>query len=156
MPSSRRELIVAQLASRLESIAVADGFNTNLGATVLINEVPLLGEDDPASAVAMLTLQSDDTWQGKAFLVRLPIVLLILVNCDQVADTSDAWVVLEQAIADVRRAIETEDRTLGGLLTAPFGLERGPLETLPREPGTSTLGAVLNYVAPFKEAWGNP
>lgn len=148
--ASRREQIIDALKTRAEAITVVGGFNTDLGASLLINELPQFGPDDPRQVLVMLVGDDEITSQGKGFLYRLPFTFLVLVD----ADVEDGWRQVEQGIADVKRAIELEDRTLGGLSSGY--MERGNVETIPREPGSAAIAAAVPYVTFMKEGWGAP
>ena len=51
-------------------------------------------------------------------------------------------------------AVELDDPRLGGLLRDP--LERGSVETAPREPGSLAIAATVPYIVSIKEGWGQP
>jgi hypothetical protein len=93
----------------------------------------------------------DVVWQqsGKAWQVGLPVEVQALVK----ATVATAGELLEALLDDVTAAIETEDRTLGGLVDFP--LERGPVRSLPREAGSLSVGVAITYTAKFKEGWGH-
>jgi len=148
---SRRADIIQEMRTRLAGISVSGGFRTDAGANVLVNELPEFGESAPAAVIVLMVGTDERTWSGKAFMVRLPLAVMGLVDTDR-ADTGDAWSLAEDLAADIKQAIETDDRRLNDLLME--FLERGDTEILAREPGTSTMGVVVNYVAPFKEPWG--
>lgn len=150
--TSKVEAIIAAVIARLQGIATGDGYFTDLGASLLVNEFPSFGPDDPRQALVLLVGDDEQTWQGKGYLIRLPLTVLVLVD----ADLDDGWLVAERAIADVKRAVETDDRTLGGLLTTNGYLERGNVERIPRDPGSAAIGAAVPYTAPYKEGWGTP
>lgn len=147
---SRRELAVDALLERVRAIAVNDGYNTDLGATVVVNEFPEFGPDDPRETLVLLVGDDELRSQGHWFLYTLPISILVLVD----ADVEDGWRTVERGIADVKRAVEQDDHTLGGLVSGTF--ERGAVEVLPRQPGSSAIGAVVPYLLPMKEGWGEP
>jgi len=148
--SSRRESIIATVAARLGVIAKSDGFLTDMGSTLTINDYPQFGPDDPRQALVLMVGDEDGQWRGRGLIVNLPMTCLVLVDADL---TSDGWRAIEQGISDVKRAIEIDDdRSLGGLLTGPF--ERGNVEVIPREPGSLAMGAVIPYTLTFKDAWG--
>lgn len=153
MPAaSRREAIIAAMAARAEAITLNGGFNTDLGLQVAINDVPPFGPDDPRQALVLLVGDDEFTSQGAGnwFIYRLQLTFVVLVD----ADLEDAWRTIEQGIADVKRAVELEDRRLGGLLANPF--ERGAVETAPREPGSLAIAATVPYIVTIKEGWGTP
>lgn len=149
--ASRRESIKAAVVERLEAITVANGFNTDVGAKVYVDEFPALGPDDAREALALLTQVDELAWQGKGFLVRLPLTVMVFLDGDAAGNDSQR---LEQAVADIKRAVELDDRLLGGLLHEY--LTRGDTEVIPREPGSVVLGVAVTYVATFKEGWGAP
>ena len=153
MPAaSRREQIIEALATRAQAIAVNEGFNTDLGASVLINEVPGFGPDDPRQALVLLVGDDEFTSQGNGnwFIYRLALTFVVLVD----AESDEAWRTVERGIADVKRAVELDDPRLGGLLRDP--LERGSVETAPREPGSLAIAATVPYIVSIKEGWGAP
>jgi hypothetical protein len=56
-------------------------------------------------------------------------------------------------IADIKRAVETADRTPGR--PADTGLQRGRTRSLDREPGATSIGATIQYSATYLDGWGN-
>lgn len=154
---SRRERILDALRERLEGISIDDGYRTNLGLIVKTGEVPRFGPDDPKQALAILPKedQPGDLQTGKIPIVW-PIDIAILVS----PDLSQPWAIVEAGLVDVKRAIEGQDLTLGGLLKGgmnnPGGLMRGSTETFNRHSGSETVGALITYAAPYWETWGDP
>lgn len=147
---SRRQRILAVLLERIEAIRTANGFNTEAGWAVFLGETPVLGPDDPESAIAIVVGDDVTPYQGENVMVQLVIEFQALAK----ADINKPWIVVEAMLADIKRAIELEDRTLGRLV--PNKIERGPSRTLPRVPGSTTVGASLTYIAPYLERWGHP
>ena len=148
--ASARLGIIAAFKTRLEAIRADDGFNTDAGLAVVAGEVPTLGPDDPDVAIAVLVGDDEPKAQGNALFIRLPIELAAVAKA-----TLDApWVAVEAVLEDIKRAMELQDRTLGGL--AVSNIERGSTRTLPRESGSTTVGAAMTYFCSYKEAWGNP
>jgi hypothetical protein len=150
VPTQRRNILAA-LTADVATIATANGFDTDAGLVVYVGEVPQLGDDDPDQAIAIIFGLEEPHWElpGKSVQIRLPIAI-----CAVAKARTNAYLVIESLIGDIKRAIEKEDRTLGGLLTHP--LERGPVAWLPRESGSTTVGAAVNYVIRIKEGWGAP
>lgn len=146
----RRQEILREFIERLETIAVANGYQTDAGQTLFIGETPALGEDDPAAAIAVLVGDEEPQYQGEQLLIRLPYDVQAHVR----ADLDEPWLTVEQVIADIKRAVELADRTLGGLVKRQ--IERGAVRALPRESGSTTVGASVTYYAPYTEAWGDP
>lgn len=149
MAISTRLAILTELVNRVGQITIENGFATNAGLTVLFGESPMLGEDDPPSAVALII--GDDQAQdqsGDDTLTSLPIDIQALAK----AEVKQPWRTVEAVIADIRMAIERGDRTIGGLVTRP--LARGRTRRLQREPGATTIGAAVQYTAFFLDTWG--
>ncbi len=149
---SRRELILHALLARVGEISATNGFNTDCGATVLLGEAPDLGPDDAPVVLAIVPQDDVPTFTGMNIRTAWPIEFQAIADASK--DISRAWLLVEQLVADIQRAIELEDRTLGGLVQKQF--ERGPIRRLEREPGSTTVGAAVPYVFPFVVAWGNP
>ena len=63
---------------------------------------------------------------------------------------------VEDVIGDVKTAIETSDRTLGGLLSHQRDIRRGPTRFLERESGDDIIAAGITYIVEFVEGWGAP
>lgn len=151
MPT-RRQLILAALATRVAGITVAAGFETNAGALMFIGEAQELGPDDPDQAIAMSIGDEEPKWQGpgKALLPRMTVSFAALAK----ANLDEPWVMVETLIGDIKRAVETDDPWLGGLLQFPF--ERGPVQSRKRQPASETVGAVVSYRVQWKEGFGVP
>lgn len=153
--ASKRQSVLVALVDRLSVITVDGGFETDAGRQVFINESPDLGPDDPVTAVAIVSREDVATWQGGKLLIRWPVEFHALAK---VTDPQEAWrasIEAEAVAADIKRAIELDDRTIGGLLVNR-GLERTTTRILPREPGGTTVGAAVGYVLELTETWGNP
>ena len=152
MATTRRQSILEVLITRLELVQVVNGFATDTGAAVYFGEVPALGFDDPEQAIALVVGVETPQWMqdGKKFQILLPVNIAAVAK----ADLSAPYLVVEQVIGDIKRAIELEDRYLGGLVEWP--LERGPVQTLTREPGSTTVGAAVTFAIRYTEGWGNP
>jgi len=156
MPSpSKREQILDAIIARLEAITAGATFTTSAGGAVYLGEVPALGEDDPREAIVVV-VEDDEVGQfhaNKGFLT-LPITIQAIVAVGNVK-LRVCYRDAERVLADVKRAIELPDRTLGGLV-AWHGLERGTTQVLKREPGSEFVGVSIQYRAPMHETWGAP
>jgi hypothetical protein len=147
---TRRSLILQAFVTRLSAITVDNGFETDAGATIYLGEAPALGPDDPAVAIALVVDDDHPTYQGEQVFNQLPIDICALAK----VDIDQSWLAVEALIGDIKRAMELPDRTLGKLV--PRQIIRGVTRTLPRETGSTTIGALVRYTAPFVEVWGNP
>lgn len=150
MATSRRQQVIEAIRSRLEVIAIADGFNTDAGAKIFLEEAPPLGPDDPDVAIAIVIGDDNPTLHGEHVFGTLPIEIQALAK----ADLDEPWLAVEGVLQDIKRAIELEDRSLGRLLRSR--LERKPTRTLPREAGSTSVGVSITYEAPIAEKWGEP
>lgn len=149
MPS-RRQLILEALRDRVEVIATAAGYETDAGRAVFVGEAPDLGEDDPDQAIALIVGDEVPGSQAENVHTELPINIAALAK----ADIDQPWLAAEAVLGDIKRAVELEDRTLGGLVK--LRLQRGPTRTMQREPGSATVGIAIQYRAPYVEKWGAP
>lgn len=157
MPAaSQRELLLDALIDRLEAITVVGGFNTNAGQAVHLGELPVYGDDsDPAAAIAVV-VEDDDVkqFQHKG-LIDLPLSIQAFAKVTTAIGLRLAYRDAERVLADIKRAVELPDRTMGGLVKW-LGLERGTTTTLKREAGSQFVGIAINYVAQMHETWGAP
>lgn len=148
-----RKRIIKAVFDRLKTIKRSAGFATDAGYCVVIGDIAL-GEDDADCGIALVPGETGplgDRTLGKVTEV-LPLQISALARAFSWADYEHAWMVVEDVLADIKQAIETEDRTLGGLV--PGDLRRGVTVTLEREEGSHTLGVAITYEAPYSTAWG--
>lgn len=151
MPTNtKRQYLLEALNTRLAAITTANDFQTNAGQHIYIGETPALGPDDEDEALAIVIGDEEPQYQGVNLFIALPIDVQAVVK----ADLDAPWMTVEAIIGDIKRAVELEDRTLDGLVKRM--IQRGPVRALPREPGSTTVGAAVTYVAPFLEGWGTP
>lgn len=148
--SVRRQLVLEEFKDRLARVTVANGFQSDAGETLFVGETPDLGEDDPPAAIAILVGDEEPVYQGVQLHIRLPYEIQAHVK----ANLEQPWETVEQIIADIKKAVELEDRKFGGLI--PRQIERGTVRGLPREAGQTTVGAAVTYLAAYTETWGDP
>lgn len=149
MAETKRALILAALLALVREITVANGYTTDAGDAVFLGEVPQLGESDPPVAIALVVEDDDPNDQGHIF-IGLPISVQAIAK----ADLDAPWLAVEAVLGDVKLAVEQADRTLGGLLKGRMA--RSTTRSLPREPGSTTVGAAVTYRCDYVEVWGNP
>lgn len=148
--TTTRQQILEAVRARLQAIRTIDGFATDAGEQVFLGEAPMLGPDDPDVAIAIVIGDDVPTFQGEQVLLQLPLGLCALAK----ADLAEPWIAVETLLGDIKTAFELPDRTLGGLLRGQ--VERRPTLTLEREPGSTTVGVCVGYMARYTEVWGNP
>jgi hypothetical protein len=152
MPAhSRRRLIFEVYRDRVSAIRGTNGFATEAGRAVSVGELPNLGPDDPEDAVAIIGGNDDWRQQGKAFFVSWPITVWAVTKASREAP----YLALEHTLADIVRAVELDDMTLGGLVYQAIR-RIPPRLTLPREDGSQVVGVGVTYMHDFKEGWGAP
>lgn len=153
-PSVRQTLLEGLFRTRLQAIQVDDGYFTDAGSNVFLGEAPRFGPDDAATALAIVV--ADDELlkaQGKAIFLRLPVEIQCLATVEP-DRLSEPWKVIEEMLADVKRAMEQDDELLHG--NDKRSLARGVTRVLPRESGTTSVGVGITYVLGFQELWGQP
>lgn len=150
--SSKRELAVQAIVTRLADVTVAKGYNTDAGSHIYEGEVPQLGPDDETAALAV-TLDDDsvEARQGEHVICDL-LVTVHAVIPDTLATPLRS---VEAIVTDIKRAVEKTDRTLGGVLMNR-GLTRGSTRVKRREVGSKVVGAAVEYRLQFGEVWGAP
>ena len=156
--TSRRERILEAVRCRLRAITRNDGYRTDLGLTELVGELPRFGPDDPKQVIAMMP--QEDRIEGEFQEGKIPILWPIDIAVLVSPEIDEPWAIVEAGLFDVKKAIETDDRTLGGLLKGgknnPGGLLRGSTETFKRTAGSEAVGALITYACPYWESWGLP
>lgn len=154
--ASRRQRILSNIKARLEGITTTDGYETNIGARVLLWELPRFGPSDSGAAV-VIQPGEDQPAEG---LTKLPIVLPVDIAVVLQGEQGDSGALVEAALRDVKVAIEAEPRDYGGLLRAgrnnPGGPMRGTTESYGRQAGNDQYGFVISYGFPYDEAFGDP
>lgn len=150
--ASRRQQVLEAFRTRLQAITIANSFETDCGAVVLLGEQASFGDDDRPQAIRIDVGDETQAWaqDGLAYQILLPLGIWALAR----ADLDEPWIIVEAVFGDIKRAIELEDRTLNGLLDFP--IERGPSQTFPREPGSTVVGVGITYLCRYKEGYGNP
>lgn len=145
MPTRRQQILAAVIA-RLTVIEMANGFQTDAGATVTLGDVVALGPDDPVTVIGVV---AEDTQPLRDRMELLPVDLQAITR----ADLEQPYVQAEIVIADIAQAMELADRTLGGLVKE---MEVGATRLLPREPGSTTVGVAVRYELTYVRVWGAP
>jgi hypothetical protein len=157
---STRQAIITELRARLARISTANGFQTNSGQLVFLAENPMLGEADPEAAIWLRILGDIPGHQMKNIVLRLPVEVCAIAK----ANLSDPWSTVEAVIADLKTGVERDrssamgepDHSFGGLLAHSRGLVRGSTTPLPREDGSTFVGASVGYGLDYVERWGTP
>lgn len=160
--TSQRETALLDLRDRLAWITVAHGYNSDAGQNISMGEIITLGPDDPPAALSIVVGQDSPIVEGGVVRTTVPVEVQAFVPTDVDAPV----IALERLIADIKQAVEIEgndqnaaadpsvDRALAG--TLPLGLTRGSTRPIPREEGSSVVGASVGYLLAIEERWGQP
>lgn len=158
---TRRARILQALLAQLQAITEGNGYTTNAGHQVFLGALPELGPDDPAIAMALIAQPDDVAPHLNNIKLRLQVDIVVAARMDpgSVASWNTGWMVVEDMLGDVKRAMEQDNHNLGGLLVPgrnSLGLERGTTEPYQRQPGSPVMGFLITYICPYVEAWGHP
>lgn len=152
--ASRRERVLDEVLSRLSAIEAGADYATSAGSSVHLGEAPVFGdESDPKEAIVVVVGEDEVKFHGNGLLLMLPLRIQAQVAVSRL-ELGTAYQYAEAIVADIKRAMELDDRTLGGTLNG--FLERGPTRTIARDVGSEYVGVEIEYRAPMKEDWGNP
>ena len=120
--ATRRQDIIDEVISRVSAITKTNGFSTNAGRNVYVGEIVKLGENEPDSAIAIVIGNETTVSQRVKVIYDLDIEIQALVK----AQLDQPWTLAEVMIGDIKKAVELEDRRLGGAVngSGTNGLER--------------------------------
>lgn len=153
---SIRKQILAAVRARLEAITTANDFSTDAGAHIFMGVLPKLGPEDPDAVIAVVPQDFSPTPLGKVQL-RIagdwPIDVIAVANASENRD--DPWMVIEDVLADIQRAMELEDRTFGGLVN-PTEFESGAARIFGRESASEIVAVAQTYTFRLQRVWGCP
>lgn len=148
--ASNRQQILEAFLARLERITQTHEFQTDAGKAVFLGATPTLGPDDPDTAIAIVVREDQPGYQGENVFILLPIDIQALAK----ADLDNPYLAVEAILADIKRAVELPDRTLGELVKRQ--IRRATTRTLERQDGSTVVGVAITYACPYTEVWGNP
>jgi hypothetical protein len=150
---SKRLTILNAIKARLAAINGVGVFVTDAGDRIFTGVLPQLGPDDAYPCLVVYAADDSVGNQQSRVMLSLPVEIAVVVPVDALA--KDEWDRVEAALADVKRAIELPDRTLGNRLVQDR-LRRGSTRMLDRDPGSTVAGVVIRYELPYYEEWGEP
>ena len=154
MSDSTRQEILAEIISRLEGIRRTAGYQTDIGARVVIGEVPVFSEGDEEQWLSVEPSDSDINHSME----NVGAEWIVEVQAMSRADAESPWLTIEALIADVCKAIENDsdgetDRDLGGLC---IEIRKASDRIIKREAGSDYVGAAVGYRILFGRPWGTP
>lgn len=150
MATSRRQRILEALLVRLQAIQRASGFQTDAGLSVFMGAGVVLGPDDPDEVAVLVAAEDEVRIHGDKVAVELPVEMYAIAK----AEVEQPWARVEAVIADIKKAIELPDRSLGGLTNQ--WIRRVSTRPMERNEGSLVVGAVVLYQVPYTEQWGHP
>lgn len=147
----KRKRILEALAERLRVIQMANGYATDAGRYLYWGPV-VLGPNDPPVGIAIVPgpTETNALQQGKK-IITLPVEFHALAFAPQEVD--DAWLRVEAVLADIKRAIELEDTTMGRLAV---DLTAGEVTPLVKSESGVFIGYAAEYRVVYTEHWGDP
>ena len=154
-PVTARMRILQAFIDRLEEISVDNGYATDAGQTLFLGERPMLGPDD-GPAIALVVDEDEPNpaqglGDGAGVAVTIEWTVSVVALISGVIEAP--WLTIERVIGDIKRAMELDDRTLGGEVS---GFSRGAVRPLEREEGSTVVGGVVDYLVLYSETWGKP
>lgn len=150
VPTTTRARILEAMRVRLAGIRRVNGYATDAGDRLSIGAVFFGADDD----LALALIPGDSKKVGSRQLRKKARTLELQIVAMAATDDRDAWMRVEALIGDIKRAVETDDAELGGLLTSP--LEDGEELALSSGEGGESFGTSVFYIATYIEGWGHP
>lgn len=153
MSTTKLERILVEVRARLEVIDQAAGFYTDIGCDVRLDRIEPELDDAPLCSV-FFGEGSVDEARNKRQRIGLSITVIgysgLVIGVSP--QTRGA-----QILADIARALELPDRTLGGLLIdSENGLDLESFEIQTPESGVDIVAARATYAVPHVRKYGDP
>lgn len=151
--------IVGKFLDRLRAILIADGYNTDMGATVKHDRVDLEHDDNRLTVFAEAEVPAPVQSGGRLISARLQVLIEAKIPVPDGASDTAAGDLVEALVEDIQRAVEQPDQTFGGL--APGKLAYLGRTTTPRYPSAQELGprsahVRVLYSVGYNRRYGNP
>lgn len=151
MSAPKLTRIVNELAARAATILTGNGFYSDMGAQVFRDRRPPQTSELPC---VLITLNERSAVENLTYRAR----------CDQTVTVTgfraldgDSEPIGIEILADIQRAIETSDETLGGLLMgAQYGLQYASDEIFLPDTGESVVAGQIVYSIPHIRRSGDP
>lgn len=144
--------ILQGVADRVRVIGQADGYYSDIGRDVRLDRYEPAADDLPA-ALVFLGERVREGHRPDAAKAQQSLVIAAYVKADGRASEE----VAVQLLADIQRAVELEDSTLGGLLQGTqYGLAWAGDEILQPDQGEHVVGAQVTYAIPHIRKSGDP
>ena len=152
MSAPKLTRILNVLADRAAVITVANGYYADLGVTIHREQRLPQEAELPILVIALGERLAENT-QNK----RVRCSQSVTLTGFRSYDGTDAESIGIEILADIQRAIELEDETLGGLLQGSvYGLAFQSDEIFMPDAGETVVGARVTYAVPHIRQSGDP
>lgn len=152
MPQSVAKQILAALDTRLKTILIASGYNTDAGLRVYRGRKSF-DWGDPAQFPAISVFDPSDVCEAKHE-ERNDIALAVHVEAHGFADAANPTDLAHDLVADIKTALFKPDQTLGGLVAS---IEyKGRDIQLPEEDAGSVVSVRVVADIKYPELYGDP
>lgn len=152
MPSPKRLRILYALRERLRVINQAAGYYTDVGRDVRLDRRDPDYEEAPLCHLYFETGEVSAA-QNERTRIGQPVTIVAVAKLK----SNEPEELGEFLLADIQRAIELDDRTLGGLLSrAAEGLQPVAFEISMPDSGSDIVAAAISYAAPYIRTSGDP
>lgn len=153
MSAPKLQRILTAVGTRAASILTAGGYYSNCGATVRYTRREPNKEDLPCTHIWLSERTAEETQNKRS---RATQTITVACFVPVVYGDDDEQIGIE-LLADIQRAIELEDSTLGGLLQGSvYGLAWQADEIYQPDEGETVVGAAVTYAIPHIRKSGDP
>jgi len=152
MPATKLLRIINAVASRVQEIQIANGYYTDAGLDVRLDEREPHEDDVPCASVWLDPGEIGQTQNSRQRVTQSINVVAYGVLTGRGAQVDGA-----ELLADIQRAVETDDRTLTGLLLdSVYGIQAQTFEVIMPESGVNAVAARITYAIPHVRKSGDP
>lgn len=148
--------ILEAVATRLEAITTANGYNTNAGADVELGRMRYNGNELNSNPVLCVYDVEDSPIEGTEF-TEETLMLNLSIAVDAFAKRASGDTIHETAhkiTADVKKAVlQVDDKRLNGL---SLGLYYQGRQIEYPEEGGNIIAIGFRFLVPYKEKYGDP
>ena len=152
MSAPKLTRILDEVVRRVETITVANGFASDIGLRVFVDSRNPQDTEVPCAMVSFeqRTAESFISCSAKA-------AMTVTVTGYAAVDAAIGYQVAFDVLGDIQRAVETDDTTLGGLLSgADYGLSWESDAVGFPDAGGNVIAGTVNYNAPHMRKAGDP
>ena len=153
MSAPKLQRVLTAVGTRAASVLTAGGYYTNCGANVRYTRRQPNREDLPCLHIWLGDRTSQETKNKRA---RVSGTVTVAGYVATNYGDNDEQIAI-QILADIQRAVELEDETLGGLLqSSVYGIAWERDEIYQPDEGESVVAAAVTYAIPHIRKSGDP